>query len=57
MKTIKFIDLFSGIGAFHISIKDLFKDSQCVAAVDNNKHAEIHINIIFLIIQKMNQFF
>ncbi len=40
-KNIKFIDLFSGIGAFHISIKDIFKDSQCIAAVDNNKHAEI----------------
>ncbi|WP_338986096.1 hypothetical protein [Spiroplasma endosymbiont of Thecophora atra] len=45
MKTIKFIDLFSGIGAFHISIKDLFKDSQCVAAFEQiliidvkNKH-------------------
>lgn len=37
---IKFLDLFSGIGAFHTAIKNVFYKSKCIAAVDIDDHAK-----------------
>lgn len=37
---IKFVDLFSGIGAFHSAIKKVFKNSECIATVEIDQHAK-----------------
>ena len=40
MKQIRFIDLFSGLGSFHVGMKNVFgKNAKCVFAADNNRHA------------------
>ena len=38
--TVKFVDLFCGIGGFHQAIKRIFPDAECVLASDINKHAQ-----------------
>ena len=38
--TIKFVDLFCGIGGFHRGIKNVIADSECVLASDSNKNVQ-----------------
>jgi len=35
----KFVDAFSGIGGFHVAIKDVVPNAECVKAIDFDKHA------------------
>ena len=38
--TVKFIDLFCGIGGFHQGIKNVISDSECVLASDFDKNVQ-----------------
>jgi len=38
--TVKFVDLFCGIGGFHHGIKNVIADSECVLASDSNKNVQ-----------------
>lgn len=39
MSPVRFIDLFCGIGGFHLAIRNVFKDSECVMACDIDENA------------------